>query len=131
MLSNSAIAGALAAAYLTVVVLQVNPQYPLNAAPLTALALMLAAAYGLNLALLFYGLLVFRQVVTDEVLSPGWVSVRILAWLMAIAAGGGAALMWLNLRAFALALDVETTRRMAAGAIVVTAAAAPAPRSWC
>ena len=85
---------------------------------------MLGAAYGINLAVVFYALIVFRQILAVEVLSPGWVSVRLLAWLLAIAASGGAAAMWLNLRGFGEVLDVETTRRMAAGAIVVTAAAA-------
>ena len=41
-----------------------------------------------------------------------------------MAASGGATVMWLNLRGFGPVLDVETARRMAAGAIVVTAAAA-------
>jgi len=124
MLSNSAIAGGMAAGYLAVLVLQLNPQYPIDLAPVTELALMLGAAYGINLAVVFYALIVFRQILAVEVLSPGWVSVRLLAWLLAMAASGGAAAMWLNLRGFGEVLDVETTRRMAAGAIVVTAAAA-------
>jgi hypothetical protein len=123
MLSNSVIAGGVASAYLAVVVLQLNPHYPVDVAPVTELALMLGAAYGINLAVLFYALIVFRQILAAEVLSPGWVSVRLLAWLLTIAAGGGAAVVWLNLRSFGSVLDVETTRRMAAGAIVITAAA--------
>ena len=124
MLSNSVIAGGLAAGYLAVLVLQLNPQYPIDPAPITELALMLGAAYGINLAVVFYALIVFRQILAVEVLSPGWVSVRLLAWLLTMAASGGAAAMWLNLRSFGSVLDVETARRMAAGAIVVTAAAA-------
>ncbi len=124
MLSNSVIAGSMAAGYLAVLVLQINPQYPIDPAPTAELALMLGAAYGINLAVLFYALIVFRQILAVEVLSPGWVSVRLLAWLLTMAASGGAAAMWLNLRGFGSVLDVETARRMAAGAIVVTAAAA-------
>ena len=124
MLSNSVIAGGMAAGYLAVLVLQINPQYPIDPAPITELALMLGAAYGINLTVVFYALIVFRQILAVEVLSPGWVSVRLLAWLLTMAASGGATAMWLNLSGLGSVLDVETARRMAAGAIVVTAAAA-------
>ena len=124
MLSNSVIAGGMAAGYLAVLFLQINPQYPIDPAPITELALMLGAAYGINLTVVFYALIVFRQILAVEVLSPGWVSVRLLAWLLTMAASGGAAAMWLNLSGLGSVLDVETARRMAAGAIVVTAAAA-------
>ena len=55
MLTNSVIAGGVAAGYLTVLVLQVNPQYPVAASAVLPLALMLGAAYGLNLTAVFYG----------------------------------------------------------------------------
>ncbi|HQZ39154.1 MAG TPA: alkaline phosphatase family protein [Vicinamibacterales bacterium] len=122
MLSNSVIAGGLAAGYLTVLVLQLNPHYPIDPGTIVPLALTLGAAYGINLTVAFYALIVFRQILAVEVLSPGWVSVRLLSWLLTIAATGGAAVMWLNLRGFSPVLDVETARRMAAGAIVVSAA---------
>jgi type I phosphodiesterase/nucleotide pyrophosphatase len=124
MLSNSVIAGGLAAGYLTVLVLQLNPQYAIDPGTILPLALMLGAAYGLNLTAVFYALIVIRQILAVEVLSPGWLSVRLLSWLFTIAAAGGASLIWLNLRGFGPVLDVETARRMAAGAIVVTAAGA-------
>lgn len=124
MLTNSVIAGTLAAGYLTVLVLQINPHYPVDPGTLLPLALMLGAAYGLNLAAIFYALIVLRQILAVEVLSPGWFSVRLLSWLFTIAAAGGATVMWLNLRGFGPVVDVETSRRMAAGAIVVTAAGA-------
>jgi len=124
MLSNSVIAGGLAAGYLTVLVLQLNPQYAIDPGTSLPLALMLGAAYGLNLTAVFYALIVIRQILAVEVLSPGWLSVRLLSWLFTIAAAGGASLIWLNLRGFGPVLDVETARRMAAGAIVVTAAGA-------
>ena len=124
MLSNSVIAGGLAAGYLAVLVLQLNPQYPIDPGTILPLALMLGAAYGLNLTAVFYALIVVRQILAVVVLSPGWLSVRLLSWLFTIAAAGGASVMWLNLRGFGPVLDVETTRRMAAGAIVVTAAGA-------
>ncbi len=122
MLSNSVIAASLASAYLAVLVLQLNPQYPVDAGTIAPLGLMMAAAYGVNITVFFYALIVLRQILAVEVLSPGWVSVRLLSWLLTMAAAGGATVMWLNLRNFAGVLDVETSRRMAAGAIVVTAA---------
>lgn len=124
MLSNSVIAGILASGYLTVLMLQINPEYPVEPAALGALALTLGVAYGANLTAAFYALIVLRQILGVEVLSPGWVSVRLLSWLFTLAAGGGALVMWLNLRGLAPVLDLETTRSMAAGAIVVSAAAA-------
>jgi hypothetical protein len=124
MFTNSAIAGGLAAGYLAVVVLQLNPQYPIDPGTLAPLALMLGAAYGLNLTAVFYALIVVRQILAEEVLSPGWLSVRLLSWLFTMAAAGGSAIMWLNLRGLAPVLDLETARRMAAGAIVVSAAGA-------
>ena len=65
-------------------------------------------AYGANLTVLFYALIVLRQILAVEVLSPGWLSVRLLSWLCTIAAGAGAALMWLNLRGFGDVLDPRT-----------------------
>jgi hypothetical protein len=44
MLSNSVIAGGMAAGYLAVLVLQLNPHYPIDLAPVTELALMLGTA---------------------------------------------------------------------------------------
>ncbi len=122
MLSNSVLAASVAAAYVAVVVLQLNPHYPIEPGTVVPMFLMTGAAYGVNLTVAFYGLVVLRQILAVEVLSPGWVSVRLLSWLLTMAAAGGAALMWLNVRGFGPVLDEETARRMAAGAIVVTAA---------
>ena len=47
---------------------------------------------------------------------------RLLSWLCTIAAGAGAAIMWLNLLGFGQVLDRETLDRMFIGATLVTAA---------
>lgn len=122
MLSNSVIAGGVASGYLTALVLQLNPSVPLDPATLLPLALALGAAYGTNLAVLFYALIVLRQILAVEVLSPGWLSVRLLSWLCTMAAGTGAGLMWMNLRSFRSVLDPETASRMSMGAGMVSAA---------
>ena len=100
MLSNSLITGALASAYLTILILHLNPSFPLSFDAILPLALAMGLAYGVNLAAVCYGLIVLRQLTATEVLSPGWLSVRLLSWLCTMAAGAGAAIMWLNLRGY-------------------------------
>lgn len=123
MLSNALIASGVASGYLTVLVLQLNPSIQINPATLLPLAVILGVAYGANLTVAFYALIVLRQILAVEVLSPGWLSVRLLSWLCTIAAGGGATLMWLNLRGFGAVLDPMTRDRMFIGAALVTASA--------
>ena len=123
MLSNSVIAAGVASGYLTTLFLQLNPSVSVDPATLLPLATVLAIAYGANLTVLFYALIVLRQILAVEVLSPGWLSVRLLSWLCTIAAGAGAALMWLNLLGFEDFLDRETRDRMFVGATLVSAAA--------
>ena len=123
MLTNSVIAGALGAAYLTVLVLQLNPQVPLASATTWRWFAMLAAFYGVHLAVLFYVLMVTREFFSLDVLSPAWVSVRVLAWLAAGVSSIAALLMWLNVRGFALALDEVAARRMTVGAIATAVSA--------
>jgi hypothetical protein len=123
MLSNSVIAAGLASGFLTALVLQLNPSISIDPATLLPLALVFGVAYGANLTVAFYSLIVLRQILAVEVLSPGWLSVRLLSWLCTIAAGAAAALMWLNLRGFGDVLDPITRDRMFIGASCVTAAA--------
>jgi hypothetical protein len=124
MLSNALIAAGVASGYLTVLVLQLNPSIQIGPGTLLPLAVILGVAYGANLTVAFYALIVLRQILAVEVLSPGWLSVRLLSWLCTIAAGGGATLMWLNLRGFGAVLDPLTRERMLFGAVLVTASSA-------
>ena len=124
MLTNSLLAGALGAAYLTVLVLQLNPQVPLLSATTWRWFLTLSLVYGLHLSVMFYVVIVVREFFVLRVLSPGWASVRVLAWMSAILAALGSALMWLNVEAFQAALTEDAARRMTAGAIATTASAA-------
>lgn len=124
MLTNSVIAGALGAAYLTVVVLQLNPHLGLEPREIAPLYGTLALFYGAHLAVIFYGLMVVGQLFASEVLSPGWLSVRVLSWAAAGAATAAAAVMWMNLRGFGTVLDSEPARRMAEGALAMSASAA-------
>jgi hypothetical protein len=123
MLSNSVIAAGVASGYLTALVLQLNPSIPIDPATLLPLALVFGVAYGANLTVAFYALIVLRQILAVEVLSPGWLSVRLLSWLCTIAASVASALMWLNWRGFGDVLDPITRDRMFVGAALVTASA--------
>ena len=123
MLSNAMIAGGLASGYLIALVLQLNPSFPIDPAALAPLAVVLGLAYGANLTVGFYALIVIKQILEVEVLSPGWLSVRLLSWLCTIAAGAGATIMWLNLRGFGPVLDAATRDRMVVGATIISVAA--------
>jgi hypothetical protein len=119
VLTNSAIAGALLAGYLLIATLHLNPAFPLGVAEVTPLAAALGLAYGANALVGFYALIVLRQVAAVQVLSPGWLSVRVLAWTSTIAATAGATVLWLNASNFAPYLAAETARRMTLAAIAV------------
>jgi hypothetical protein len=123
MLTNSLLAGALGAAFLTIIVLQLNPGIPLLSATTWRLFVALALFYGVHLAVVFYLLMVGREFISLEGLSPGWMSVRILAWLTAAISAGASVLMWLNVSGFAAALGESAARRMTAGAAATSATA--------
>lgn len=122
MLTNAMLGGFALAAYLTILVLHLNPRYPLGAMPYLAGTLL--ASYGLNITAAFYGLIVLRQLLSTEVLSPGWISYRFLVWLSAVAATLGTTLMWANLRGFRNVLSEPSVRRMAGAAAALTLCAA-------
>lgn len=124
MLTNSLLAGALGAAYLTIVVLQLNPHVPLLSVTPWWWFVTLGMLYGVHIAVSCYVMIVAREFFAMDVMSPGWASVRVLAWLSAALAAGAAVLMWLNLRGFESALGQEAARRMTVGAIATTASAA-------
>lgn len=123
MLTNSLLAGALGAAYLTVLVLQLNPQIPIVSNTTWRWFLTLCLLYGVHLAVTFYVVMVAREFFAQRVLSPGWASVRVLAWMAAASAAAAATLMWLNVGGFHTALTEEASWRMTAGAIATTASA--------
>jgi predicted AlkP superfamily phosphohydrolase/phosphomutase len=122
MLTNALAGGLLGAAYLVVLLLQLNPHVPLVSDTTWHWARTLAIFYGTHLVVFWYLALVIREVFGTPV-SPGWLSVRLIAWMAAFASAGAAALMWINVRGFALTLGESAARRMTIGAAAVTAAA--------
>ena len=123
MLTNSLIAGALGAAFLTIVVVQLNPHVPLASVTPWRWFMTLGLLYGVQIAVGCYVVIVAREFFAMDAMSPGWASVRVLAWLSAALAAAAAALMWLNVQGFEQALGDEAARRMTAGAIATTASA--------
>src|SRR5213592_3203262 len=123
LFSNSLIAGAFGAAYLTILLLQLNPEVPLVSRTVWRWYATLGVFYGVHLAILFYVTMLLREFVSVDIFSPGWISVRLLAWLSAAAAAVAATLMWLNLKGFPTLFDESATRRFAFGAGATTASA--------
>jgi hypothetical protein len=124
MLSNSVIAGAVGAAYVALLVLHLNPSLPLGSVATWWLVAIVCGGYGIHLAAMCYAVIVLRQVLSTEALSPGWFSVRLLASLCAGASIAASVLMWLNLRGFRVTLDDDAARRMTIGASALTVCAA-------
>ena len=120
MLTNAALAGALASVYLAILFLQLNPHLPLDPVRLWPLLVVVVGFYAIHGAAFFYALIVLRQLLSRELLSPGWLSLRLLAWLTAAAAGGAAVLMWLNLVGLRTALADEAARRLTIGAAAMS-----------
>ena len=123
MLSNSMAAAALATAYVIALVLHLNPTLPLHPSRLAPLVATVGLYYLVHLTVIFYILLVLRQLFAREVFSPAWVSVDVLTWLSAMAAAAGAMLMWRNLRTFSLVLDTATTTALELSVLVLSATA--------
>jgi Type I phosphodiesterase / nucleotide pyrophosphatase len=124
MLSNSVVAALVASAYVLTLVLQLNPTLPLGPAHLIPIALTVGLFYALHLTVLFYMVLVIRQLFARDVFSPAWVSVGVLTWLGAAAAMAGAALMWANVRTFELVLEPAIVRQITNGAVTLVVSAA-------
>jgi len=116
MFCNSALGGALGAAFLTILVLQLNPHLPLAWRTVVPLYGRLVMFYGVHLAVGFYALLVIWQVFSTRPHSPGWISLRLISWLGTLIVSGSAALMWFNVSSFRVVLDEDTGRRIAAAA---------------
>lgn len=123
MLTNSLLAGALGAAYLTVLVLQLNPHVPLLSDTTWRWFVTLGMLYGVHLSVIFYLIIVAREFFALDGLSPGWASVRVLAWLAAVSAAVAATLMWLNVDGFSAALTERAARGMTRGAIATSGSA--------
>jgi len=123
MLSNAFVAGALAASYVVVIFLQLNPSLPLKLTAVAPLALAVGLFYAVALSAIAYAALLLRAVFGRDRFSPAWVSVSVLAWAGFAAAAAGAGEMWGNLDTFGLVLETKTTETLWQSAVVVGIAA--------
>ena len=124
MLSNSVAAAMLATCYVLIVLLHLNPRLSLVPERLLPIVRSVGLFYVIHLAVVFYAVLVVRQLLARELFSPGWISVGVLAWLGALAAGAGSALMWANLSTFGLVLAPATVAAMTQGALALAVSSA-------
>src|SRR5262245_35481167 len=123
MLANAAVGGALAATYLIVLVLQINPQVPTVSLTTWRWFVALLTFYGLYATVALYLAILVVDVFSVRPLRPGWLSVRMLAWITAIGAAIAAAVMWGNLSSFHDVLGSFAAERMRQGALATSVAA--------
>ena len=70
MLTNSFVAGALVGAYVTLLVLQLNPAVPLHSLAAVPLVLTWWVFYGIHASVFFYVLFVIRQLMAEVRMRP-------------------------------------------------------------
>lgn len=121
MLTNAVAGGVLVAAYLVVLVLQLNPQIPIVSVTSWRWLRVIVALYGLYLTVGVMLVLLVREAIASRPLNPAWLSVRLLAWLSAAGASAAAILMWSNLSGFTAVLGTAPAEAMRNGAIAATA----------
>ncbi len=121
MLTNAIIGGVLGAAYLAVLVLQLNPQVPTVSMTALRWLVVLVAFYGLYLTAAVYLLILVREVFSSRPLRPAWFSVRLGGWVGAFYAVVAAVITWRNLRGFTYVVGASAVERMRQGAVATTA----------
>jgi len=123
MVTNALLGGVLAAMYLTVLMLQLNPHVAVVS--VTALRWFGAflALYGPYLTVTILLLILAREAVASRPLFPGWLSLRILAWLSAASAVSASVLTWLNLWGMRSVLTDAAAAHMREGAVALSISA--------
>ena len=124
MLTNSLLVGSVAALYLTLLVVLLNPALPLTFGATMPLFGVLLLSYGIHIAAATYVAFVVRQIAAAEPVWPAWVSLRVLAWTSGVAGVSVALLLWFNVRGLRTALDPPTLTALTQGAIVLGAGGA-------
>jgi predicted AlkP superfamily phosphohydrolase/phosphomutase len=124
MLSNSIAAAMLATCYVLIMFLHLNPRLPIDPPRFLPVVQSVGLFYVVHLIVVFYTVLVLRQLLARELFSPAWISVSVLSWLGALSAAAGSALMWANLSTFSLVLAPETVAAMTQGALALAVSSA-------
>lgn len=123
MVANAIAAGFLAAVYLTVLVLQINPHVPVVSMTAFRWFVALLALYAPYLSVALLLLILAREAIASRPLHPGWLSLRILAWLSAVASVAAATITWANLRGMRSVLSDVAADHMRQGAVATTVCA--------
>ena len=124
MLSNSAFAGLLAAVYLTLLLLHLNPAVPLQSRAVLSLLTVTTVTYGVHIFVVSYVLYVVRQIALGEPASPGWISLRLLTWSAAALSGTAAVITWLHAAGVGNALPPGAIAALTRAALVFAASTA-------
>ncbi|HEU4787860.1 MAG TPA: alkaline phosphatase family protein [Gemmatimonadaceae bacterium] len=124
LLSNAIVAGLIGAAYLTVLLLQINPDLPLSGRIVGEWYLALATLYAVHIAVLCYLTMMLLELTGLPVSAPAWISVRLQAWITSVACAAAAVLTWLNLNGLSQAIGEDAARHMTAGAVGTSGVAA-------
>jgi hypothetical protein len=111
LLTNALVAGALGAMMLVHVLLLLNPHVPLRPEVLFSIGWRVAATAGAMLTASFFLASLARYLSTRR--GPGWLSLRLLAWMTTLVVSLGTLLAWLNLSAYGPSLSPPAERRFA------------------
>ncbi len=123
MLTNAAVVGLLGSAYVTALVLQLNPQVPLVSMTSVHWAIAVMGFYGVLITALVWLLLFLRDALLATPSSPGWLSVRVLAWVSAVFTGVMSWVTWGNWSGLRAVLDDAAADRLRTGAVTMTVCA--------
>lgn len=123
MFTNAVVVGMLGSAYVTALVLQLNPQVPLVSMTSAHWALAVMGFYGVLITVLAWLLMFVREALFTSPISPGWLSVRVLAWIGAVFTGVMSWITWGNLRGLRAVLDDAAADRLNTGAVAMTVCA--------
>ncbi len=124
LLSNAIVAGLVGAAYLTVLLLQINPDLSLSGRAIGEWYVALVTLYGVHTAVVCYLAMMLLELVGLPVPAPAWISVRLQAWIASVACGAAAVLTWLNVNGLSQTIGEDAARHMTAGAVGTTGVAA-------
>ena len=123
MLTNALAGGVLIALYLGILVLQLNPQVQIVSSTTVGWFVALLAMYGPYVTVVIVLAILGGEAVVSRPLRPGWLSVRILAWLAAVSSATAAILTWSNLDGMRSMLSLQAAERMRQGATATTVCA--------
>lgn len=123
MLTNALAGGVLIALYLGILILQLNPQVSVVSSTASGWFRALLATYGTYVTVLIVLAILGGEAIISRPLRPGWLSVRILAWLSAASSAAAAILTWSNLHGMQSMLSAAAADRMREGATATTVCA--------